>query len=257
MLYPLKSYLKYLAKATNRHGVHSPFVYDFLDHCLYNKTTYPAYDRLKKNRRTLLQNHHKITITDFGAGSRIFTSNTRKISAIAKHAGIPFKKQKILFRLVHYFKPKTIIELGTSLGLATTAMSLGNPKATITTVEGCAATLQVAKKQFAAFNLTNILPINAKFEDFFKTQKSQNWDFMYIDGNHTKEHTLAYFTWALKHVHNDSVLIFDDIYWSKSMTEAWQQIKEHPKVTVSIDTFFWGLIFFRKEQKKQHFTIRV
>ena len=227
MLYPLKSYLKYLAKATNRHGVHSPFVYDFLDHCLYNKTTYPAYDRLKKNRRTLLQNHHKITITDFGAGSRIFTSNTRKISAIAKHAGIPFKKQKILFRLVHYFKPKTIVELGTSLGLATTAMSLGNPKATITTVEGCAATLQVAKKQFAAFNLTNILPINAKFEDF------------------------------LKHVHNDSVLIFDDIYWSKSMTEAWQQIKEHPKVTVSIDTFFWGLIFFRKEQKKQHFTIRV
>ncbi len=54
-----------------------------------------------------------------------------------------------------------------------------------------------------------------------------------------------------------SVFIFDDIYWSKPMSEAWAIIINHPKVTVSIDTFYWGIVFFRKEQVKEHFTVRV
>ena len=32
-----KSYLKFLLKSTNEHGVHSPFVYNFVTRCLYNK----------------------------------------------------------------------------------------------------------------------------------------------------------------------------------------------------------------------------
>jgi len=40
------------------------------------------------------------------------------------------------------------------------------------------------------------------------------------------------------------------------MEAAWEIIKTHPKVTVTIDTFQWGLVFFRKEQPKEHFVIR-
>ena len=61
----------------------------------------------------------------------------------------------------------------------------------------------------------------------------------------------------LPKTHNDSIFIFDDINWSKGMQEAWNKIKAHPQVSVSIDTFFWGMVFFRKEQVKEHFKIRV
>ena len=83
------------------------------------------------------------------------------------------------------------------------------------------------------------------------------YDLIFFDGNHQKEATIDYFEQCLQHIHNDSVFIFDDIYWSKGMKQAWQHINEHPSVTISIDTFYWGIVFFRKEQKKQHFTIRV
>lgn len=82
-------------------------------------------------------------------------------------------------------------------------------------------------------------------------------DLIYFDGNHQKEATLNYFNKLLPLAHNNSVFIFDDIHWSKGMEEAWEEIKAHPRVRVSIDSFFWGLIFFREEQEKEHFTLRL
>ena len=40
------------------------------------------------------------------------------------------------------------------------------------------------------------------------------------------------------------------------MEEAWEIIKKHPKVTVTIDTFQWGIVFFRSEQVKEDFIVR-
>lgn len=37
MYYKLISYLKFLIKSTNEHGVHSPFVFNFVTKCLYSK----------------------------------------------------------------------------------------------------------------------------------------------------------------------------------------------------------------------------
>jgi predicted O-methyltransferase YrrM len=84
-----------------------------------------------------------------------------------------------------------------------------------------------------------------------------NFNFIYFDGNHQKEATLNYFNMCLQTVDTNAVFIFDDIYWNKEMHETWEIIKQHPKVTVTINTYFWGIVFFRNEQLKQHFTIRV
>ena len=80
-------------------------------------------------------------------------------------------------------------------------------------------------------------------------------DFVFFDGNHKKKPTLSYFKQCLEVAHEDSIFIFDDIYWSTEMTEAWQEIKKHPKVTLSIDCFEMGIVFFKKEQAKEHFTV--
>ncbi|MEZ4858796.1 MAG: class I SAM-dependent methyltransferase [Flavobacteriaceae bacterium] len=257
MLYQIKSYLKFLSKSTNQHGVHSPFVYDFVTKCIYLKKQTSEYKVLKSIRKNVLSNKSVISVTDFGRGSRVFTSNQRQVAAIAKNAGISLKRQKLLFRIVSYFKPKRILELGTSVGLGTASLSLGNPSATITTIEGCPNTSNIATQLFQEFQLKNIHLKNETFENFFKEATNNSYDLVYIDGNHSKENTLQYFNFLLKKTHNDALFIFDDIYWSPSMTAAWQEIIQHPKVTVSMDIFHWGLVFFRKEQEKQHFTIRL
>lgn len=251
------AYIKFWLKSKNQHGVQSPFVYNFVTKCIYDKTNYNIYSELKAYRSALKENHSNIEVTDLGAGSHIIKNNVRIISNIAKNAGTTKKRVKLLYRIVHYFKFEHILELGTSLGIATHAMQLGNPNAHIITIEGCPNISAFTKNSFNQFHLNNIEILTGNFNDVIKNLSSQNFDLIYFDGNHQKEATLNYFESLLRTVHNNSVFIFDDIYWSKGMTEAWENIKHHPKVTVTIDTFFWGFVFFRKEQNKEHFTIRV
>jgi predicted O-methyltransferase YrrM len=181
----------------------------------------------------------------------------RSISNLAKNAGTTNKRAQLLYRLIAYFKPTNILELGTSLGIATYTMRLGNTKSNITTIEGCPNISEFASEQFLKSKIKNIHLINGDFNNEIKALTSNKYDFIFFDGNHQKEATLHYFESLLETANNNSVWIFDDIYWSKGMTEAWEAIKQHPKVTVTIDTFYWGIVFFRKEQIKEHFVIRV
>lgn len=257
MFYIIKAYLKFLKASTNQHGVHSPFVYSMVTQCFYDKTTYKSYKTLKQIRKNLYNNSNTINITDFGSGSRVFKSNKRVISKIAKTSGITSKRAKLLFRLTRYMNAKRILELGTSVGLGTSSLSLGNQEAQITTIEGCPEIAKVAQQQFKTFKLTNIDSKIGLFSNIITNLGPNQYDLIYVDGNHTKEATLRYFEMLHPKIHNDSVIIFDDIHWSKEMTEAWEIIKNHSSVSVSINTFFWGLVFFRKEQVKEHFTIRI
>lgn len=259
MLFQIKAYFHFLWHSKNQHGVHSPFVYSLVTKCFYDTKPKPDYNILKQYRNALLRNKNTIEVTDFGAGSRVFKSNTRQISKIAETAGITPKRAELLYRITNYFKPETILEIGTSLGLATSALSLGNPKAEIVTLEGCPETSGVAQKQFQKFNLTNVEAIITEFKNYFSETATKNchWKLIYFDGNHSKQATLDYFELLLPTITNETVWIFDDIHWSEDMEAAWAIIKNHPKVTVTIDTFQWGLVFFRYEQEKEHFVIRI
>ncbi|KAF2517339.1 O-methyltransferase [Flavobacterium foetidum] len=260
MFFQLKAYLKFLWESKNEHGVHSPFVFNLLTKCFYDKKKKSQYSILKYYRKSLLENRNFIEVTDFGAGSRVFKSNKRQISKIAKTAGITSKRARLLFRVTSYFQPKNILEIGTSLGLATAALSLGNLKAKVITLEGCPQTGGIAKNQFNKFDCLNVNPIVTEFGNYLQKigsqPESEHFDLIYFDGNHSKQATLEYFELLLGTTHNDSVWIFDDIHWSKDMEEAWEIIKKHPKVKVTIDTFQWGFVFFRYEQEKEHFIIR-
>jgi len=259
MLFQIKSYLKFLWHSKNEHAVHSPFVFTLITKCFYDKKPKLEYSILKEYRNEILQNKNTIEVTDFGTGSRVFKSNTRQIAQIAKTAGISSKRAELLYRIVNYFQPETILEIGTSLGLATSALSLGNPKASIVTLEGCPETAKIAKNQFIKFGLTNTNSVVTEFNSYLQNcqLKTENYQLIYFDGNHSKKATLDYFELLLPTISNETLWIFDDIHWSVAMEGAWEIIKNHPKVTVSIDTFQWGLVFFRYEQPKEHFVIRV
>ena len=263
MFFQIKSYLQFLWRSKNEHAVHSPFVFSLLTKCFYDKKSKPEYAVLRKYRNSLLANKNTIEVTDFGAGSKVFKSNTRVIAQIAKTAGISRKRAELLFRITHYFQPDSVLEIGTSLGLATAALSLGSQsvgiKAKITTLEGCPNTMAITKSQLQLFNFDNVNPIIIEFSSFLGDIQLQtlNFKLIYFDGNHSKKATLDYFDLLLPTITNETVWIIDDINWSPEMKNAWEIIKTHPKVTVTIDTFQWGLVFFRREQPKQHFIIRI
>lgn len=243
--------------------MHSPFVYDLLTKCLYLKIDKPAFQKIRAYWKSVNQDEQSIKVTDFGAGSRIFNSENRKVGAIAKNAGIPIKRAILVNKLASYFQFKTGLELGTSVGISSAAIAMENP-ISLTTLEGCPETAKVAQNYFDEINLKNISLQIGEFDmllDSILEKENNNnssaFDLVYFDGNHQKTPTLKYFKKLLPLAHNNSVFIFDDIHWSADMEEAWEEIKAHPSVRVTIDSFYWGLVFFRKEQEKEHFTIRL
>lgn len=258
MYFQAKAYFNFLLKSQNQHGLHSPFVYDLVTKCLYDKSSYPEYQIIKQFRNDLLGNKKLIKVQDFGAGSRIFKSAERPVFSVAKNAGITLHRAKLLNRISKYLNINSALELGTSVGIASSAIA-ANKKTKLITIEGCPETANIAKQQFQKYQLNTIDLRIDKFENCLDQilQENEKFDLIYFDGNHQKEATLKYFRKLLSSAHNDSVFIFDDIHWSKGMEEAWEEIISLPEVRVSIDTFQWGLVFFRKEQAKQHFRIRV
>ena len=256
MLFAITSYLKFLLRSTNEHGVHSPFVFDLVTKCLYDKTQFPEYDALRRHRKALLADVSSVSMTDLGAGSRVFASKERRVSDIARKAGISNRRAKMLFRLTRYLKANRTLELGTSVGLATCALSMGNPKGRVISVEGCPQTAAVGRKYLADAGAVNVSVEVSAFERFLENDNGK-FDLVFFDGNHQREATLRYFEILLPTVHNDSVWIFDDIHWSAGMEAAWEQIKKHPSVRVTVDTYQWGFVFFRSEQAREDFSIRV
>jgi predicted O-methyltransferase YrrM len=257
MLQIIFSYIKFLIQSTNQHGVHSPFVFKLVTDCFYKKVFSTKWNDFLKIRKDYFNDSRIITITDFGAGSKVFKDHNRKVSKIAKVAGITNKKAKLILKIISYFKPNNILEIGTSIGLGTSVFAIANPKAHLITLEGCEQTAEIAKEYFKKnkFNNTKIVVGNFK-KTLSKKILQQNLDCIYFDGNHTKEATLEYFETCLPSKNNNSFWIFDDIYWNSEMQEAWSIIKNHPEVTVTVDVFHFGIAFFRKEQAKEHFKIR-
>ncbi|WP_299114725.1 O-methyltransferase [uncultured Winogradskyella sp.] len=256
-MYQILAYIKFLLKSTNQHGVHSPFVYDFITKCLYDNTQYEAYSNIKAFRKQLLQSKDTLEIKDFGVGSKRMSANKRSVSKMVKNSSSSLKDTKLLFRISQYFQFKYTLELGTSLGVGTQALSLGNASNKIITIEGCPNTFQYSKNKFKVLELSNISPINSDFKSAIKQLGKKTLDCIFFDGHHNREATLEYFNLLISKTHNDSVFIFDDIYWSKDMTQAWREIILDSRITASVDCFNLGFAFFRKEQPKQHFTIRL
>lgn len=256
-----KKYLRYYLTASNGkgHGIHSPFVYQLVREVLNDSRHFYAYDRVENLRSALLQKNEMLKIEDFGAGSGTGATNKRSIRSIAKNAAKPKKLGQLLFRLVLHFQPQNILELGTSLGITTAYLAAAKSSAQVLTIEGSAAIAKEAHYHFFSLGLNNIQQVTGNFDEVLTTAlvQMQQVDFAFVDGNHRYEPTVQYFQQMLPYIHNESVLVFDDIHWSKEMEAAWEKIKAHPQVKLTVDLFFIGLVFFKVEFKeKQDFVVR-
>ncbi|WP_276089521.1 class I SAM-dependent methyltransferase [Pedobacter sp. JY14-1] len=255
----LLDYLRHRLTANTRHGTHSPFIYKLADEVIYDFKPKTEYTEIEQQRKKLFNDASEVTVTDLGAGSHLNTNRTKTVSQIAKNALKKPSLAQLIFRLARYHQPHHIIELGTCLGITTAYLSRACPQANVLTIEGCPQTAAVAGRNFGELGLQNIALKVGNFDQVFPEvlgSLSGKLDFVYIDGNHRKEATLNYFQWCLPKAHEETLLIFDDIYWSQGMKEAWEEIKAHPEVTVTVDLFWIGLVYFRKGQAKEHFKLK-
>lgn len=267
----LLHYLNYYAKSSTEYDIHSPFVFDLM--AVFNdKNPYPTYSKIEALRNQLLHDKTKLLVTDLGAGSTAFdskaTNQNKKnlpnaateisISAIARKSAKPAKYAQLLFRLCKHLQPKTVIELGTSLGISTLYQALALPNSQLITCEGSTEIAAAAEHNFEQFGLKNIECVVGNFDQTFEMVLSRfdTVDWIFFDGNHRKEPTLRYFNAALKKANNNTVFIFDDINWSAEMQAAWVEIKQHPSVTVTLDIFMMGFVFFNTDLSKEDFVIR-
>lgn len=256
--FTIREYLRYLFKAKSNLYIHSPFTYEFMNKVIRDKSVYPAYPFMSEFRRSLYQDSTKLVYDHVGAGSSLDPSKERTLSSIARQISISENFAKLLFRIVNHVQCKNILEFGTGLGLATASLSLGNENGQIITIEGNPVFAQKAKEHFRQWNLSNVELREGLFEIELPDvlSKWERLDLVYFDGNHQRDATITYFEQCLTRIQPETIFIFDDIYWSRDMKAAWHEIKSHDKVTLSIDLFRWGIVFFRTGiLEKQHFRL--
>lgn len=254
-------YLRYLIKASNGrgHGIHSPFVYEFTRKVLDDRVRPHSGKAIESLRNRLRSDRRMLDVDDLGAGPVSGEGRRRTVADIVSSAAKPPRYGRLLHRTAAHLGCRTALELGTSLGLSTCYLATVPGMREVLTLEGSPAILRVAEQHFDGMGLSNIRTLEGDFDKTLGQALSlmPNPDLVFIDGNHRYEPTMRYFEQCLASAGSHSVLVFDDIHWSRGMEQAWREICSHPRVRCTIDLFFIGIVLFREEfPEPQHFTIR-
>lgn len=237
--------------------VHSPFVFNLYYYHLKKKSEYYCFDSIDNLFLSIAKDQNTIQALDKGAGT-VHHSVNREIGKLSRTSSVSKKYGEILFKLVNHTQPKHILELGTAFGKSTAYLAAANTKAQVTSVDADHTIQNIAFENLKKLTLQNVSLVNAEIDEFLnQLQDKQQFDFVYIDANHTYQATTRYFHLLLSHLSPQAVVVFDDIYWSREMTKAWKEISSHPQSTVSVDLYQFGIVFFGKQQAKEYFKLRL
>jgi predicted O-methyltransferase YrrM len=252
-------YIKYKLSNKGKHDIHSPFVFNFVTNCLNEKIIEKDYLLIKNYKKSLKKNNKKLIINDFGAGSKKLKSE-RKISSIYSNVSSKGVYADLLYQLNKHYQFDSCLEFGTSLGIGTLNLALGNKKSEIITVEACENTYNFTKSEFEKLRVKNVLFRRNTFYDFIlnlKKSETKAFDLIFIDGHHDGEALLFYLKELEAFSHPETIFILDDIRWSDSMFKAWNEVIKDKNYHLTMDLFRMGVISKRPMQAKEHFVIKL
>lgn len=252
----VSEYIKYLVNAKGRHGIHSPFVYDFVDCCLCIKPDEAFTRKLRAVKKMLSKDHREIQMRDAGAGSKKL-GEIRKVNEIFHTSSSKGVYADLLYQLTFHYKPQHVLELGTSLGIGTLCLASGNVFSKVISVDACVKTSEVAQSNITAFQLSNVTLIQTTFLEYLSNCKEAKFDLVYIDGHHDGDALRNYMQILLPLTTEDTIFVVDDIRWSNSMWQAWNELKASSNFHVSLDLFRMGILIRRPQQVKEHFVVKL
>jgi predicted O-methyltransferase YrrM len=259
-VYTVIKFLKYILFSSHRrgHGIHSPFVFNIVLKVFRNKSSSDFVCKIESIRKRLIADTGTLGITDYGTGSETGKRKIKRVSEIARYSSVPERYCRLLAGLAAEFGNKAIIEFGTSFGISTMYMASGNREAIVYTLEGSAEVTEIAKNNFSEAGLTNINILTGPFDLTLSELEKKKIEpgLVFIDGNHRKEPAIEYFKRMADLSDEKSVIVIDDIYHSPEMGEAWKEIKKDKRVSVTIDIFRMGLVFFRHSLTRNDYIIR-
>ena len=150
-----------------------------------------------------------------------------------------------------------ILELGTSLGISTLAMSLAAPETMVVSVEGCPQLADVAKENLKRHGAGNALVLNMEFDDALEKLREEKTKvtFAFIDGNHRGE-ALKHYIRTIKDMGEEMIIVADDIHLNRDMSRAWRCLTQSGTAPATLETFHFGMIFFRNKMTPGRYRIR-
>ena len=247
-----------MSRHSKGHGIHSPFVFSLIGNIFRNKIDPDIVSIVETTRKLLLSDRRSIKIVDLGSGGKRNKTILRQVSDIARKSPVPPKYGALLSNMAADFGGSHIIELGTSFGISTMYLAATCPDTTVSTIEGSPQIAGIARENFQAAGINNIKVYTGSFDEVLPSlvEEGRTPGLVFIDGNHKKEPVLKYFGIIVEKIDDRSVVIIDDINYSPSMASAWEEIRNHEKVSVSIDINRMGIVFFRKGITHNHYQIR-
>jgi predicted O-methyltransferase YrrM len=247
IFFRVERYIKYLLVSQNRkgHGIHSPFVFDLVTRVLRNKLDPPVVFRIEELRRKMKHDSRTVNMTDFGSGGNSHSTKVKKVSDIIRKSAVPARYGKLLSRMAGEFGGGVMLEFGTSLGISTMYLASGRQSAQVITMEGCPDVAEMAAENFKEAGIENIRIVTGSFDDTLPVVMEMGISpgLVFIDGNHRKKPVIEYFEKVLQFASHDSVIIIDDINHSGEMAEAWEEIKNNPASSLTVDIFRMGMVF--------------
>ena len=283
-LYRVSSWLKHqlTARNTGGHGVHSPYLFEWVRMVMSDKNTYYVWDEIEEIRQEMLKDTRELEFVDYGSGKlKGENGERRRVCDIAKGSLARRKEAQLLARLVGWLgrplltspsrggigdeesedrKGLTIVELGTSLGVTTAYLAAMDSRNKVVTYEGCPAVAEVARANWEKLGLSNIACVVGEITvDSLQlaVDRLSGIDVAFIDANHTCEATLTYFNALASRVHEKSVVVVDDIHYNEDMEKAWKAICADERVTTTMDLYRMGLVFFDKHYWRKHYKMRI
>ncbi|MBW2662670.1 MAG: class I SAM-dependent methyltransferase [Deltaproteobacteria bacterium] len=212
-------------------------------------------DRIEALRKKLSRSSTEISITDYGVGAANLKRTkeamyqgvtvTRTVGN-ASRASTPYFWSLLLFKLVRNFRPSSCLELGTCVGISgayqASAQQL-NKNGGFVTLEGDKSLGSLAVQNLQSLGLDNISVVTGRFHVTLDKVLNEHKpiDYVFIDGHHDEDATIAYFEQIQPYFSEKSILIVDDISWSDGMRKAWKRIEGSEKVRISLDLRVIGI----------------
>ena len=255
-VFTIRQYLHYWLRAVNEHALHSPFLFEFYTKVVKadNKV---GFEEIEARRKAYKKSEEVIAFKELGAGSKSINTQHRKVSAITKAAVTPARFSRLIYRIIQHFDYQVCIELGTCLGINTLYMHAAQPQAQIFTFEGSPGVAELARQQFDQLDQHHIQLVEGNIDHTLKDTLANisKVDFAYVDANHRYAPSLDYFEQLLPKMAEDGMIILDDIHWSPGMSRVWKEICQRPEVSLSLDLFEGGILFFKPGLKKAHYIL--
>lgn len=254
----LGQWLRYYFGAKTIYNLHSTFETQAAQVMLEDRRNFYVFSFAKMLRGQLTSNALVVEYDDLGAPSMAMSGKKRSLGKIARHTAVNPETGKRLFRLVQWLKPQTMLELGAGLGVSTLYQAAAARNSIFIALEGQTALAARTAQHIREYGFDKVTVRAGLFKDTLPEalRSLQKLDYLFIDGDHRYEAVKANFYSCQPFFTENAVVVIADIHWSEGMLKAWHELRQSKGVSLSIDLYDIGILFFRNGQKQaQHLAL--